>query len=187
MQIFKEFLPYRVTERPCVFTFGCFDGVHLGHQHLFRRVLEKAENQNAASCVLTFRNHPSEILRPSAAPQMIMTPEEKLSLIESFGFDYAIDLAFTPIIARLTRDDFLMAIYTMFPLSCIIVGEDVTFGKDRQGDKEYLVEKGVALGFEVEILAKFCLEGTPVSSSLIRALIAQGDFQKASKLSGREK
>ena len=185
MKIFENLIPYRVIERPCVFTFGNFDGVHLGHQYIFRQVIDQAHAQNLSSAILTFRNHPAEILRPDKAPSRLTSPEKKLELIESFGFDIVIDLAFTKEIAELSADDFFNKLLIMLPIACFVVGDDVAFGKDRVGNKEYLVAKSEALGFKVKILEKFCVDGLVVSSTLVRKLIQEGEFEKVSALLGR--
>ena len=179
MKIFKELTAYRVTERPCVFTFGNFDGVHLGHQYIFRQVLDEAHTQNLSSVILTFRNHPAEILRPDKAPSRLTSPEKKLELIESFGFDVVIDLPFTKEIAILSAAEFFNTLFVMLPIACFVVGDDVAFGKDRVGNKEYLLAKSKELGFKVKILEKFCVDGLVVSSTRVRKLIQEGDFDKA--------
>jgi riboflavin kinase/FMN adenylyltransferase len=184
MVLFKEFVPYRVTKKPCVVTFGTFDGVHLGHQFIFQKVIEKAKATDAHSALLTFQNHPAEVLRPGKVPLQLATREEKMTIIDSFGFDIVIDILFTKQIANLSADEFLERLLLMLPIACLVVGEDVAFGRDRQGNKEYLIEKARKLDIELEFIKKITIDNIPVSSSRIRALIEQSEIEKASRLLG---
>jgi len=185
MVLFKAFVPYRVTDKPCIVTFGTFDGVHLGHQRIFRQVIEKARACGAQSAILTFQNHPAEVLRPDKVPRPLCTHEEKIALIESFGFDIIIDIRFTQQVADLRADAFLAHLTTMLPISCLVVGDDVAFGKNRQGNKEYLIQKEHELGFDLEFIKKISIDDMLVSSSLIRTLIEQNEMEKAARLLGR--
>lgn len=186
MQIFTELLPYPVSDIPCVFTLGTFDGVHLGHQALFRQLVAEAKAENCASAILTFQNHPYEVLCPQKVPFRITSAEEKLALIEQCGIDIVINLTFTQEIADLTADAFLQRILTMIPCKKWLAGEDVAFGKNRSGNKNYLLAKAKEQGFEVQFCDKLCIDGAPVSSNRIRALIMDGNIQEAMRLLGKE-
>lgn len=185
MQLFRKLLPDPVSDKNFAFTFGNFDGVHLGHQAIFNRVITYAKEHNLASCILTFHNQPLEILQPNKpVPTRLTTPEQKLKLIELFGFDVVLDIDFTEEFAEQTADKFLQNVRQMVPFTFIAVGPDVAFGKGRKGNKEFLMKKSKQ-DFQVEIVDKFQVGETVVSSSLIRKLIANGELIRAATYLGR--
>jgi riboflavin kinase / FMN adenylyltransferase len=186
MQIFRKLQANRVGSMQYAFTFGNFDGVHLGHQFIFNKVINYAKEHNLHSAILTFHNQPLQILRPDKIPPTkLTTPEQKLKLLENFGFDVIIDIDFTPELAALSADDFLGKVTAMVPFKLFVVGEDVAFGKGREGNKEYLIKKAQEGNFQVEIVEKFAIDGVPVSSSHIRRLISNGELMQAARLLGR--
>ena len=185
MRTFYEFTSERVTNQPCVFTFGTFDGVHLGHQKLFHEVTSYARTHTLLSAVFTFTNHPLSLLSPEKAPFLLTTAEEKHALIEAAGFDISIELPFTHALACLSADEFIQKLSTMLPIALFIVGEDVVYAKGREGNRAHLEKKGLEIGFRVQFLPKFLFDGQPISSSRIRQLITERKFHEASQLLGR--
>ncbi len=185
MKLLKEFVPYTVTSKPCAFLFGNFDGVHLGHQFIFQKVINLAKEHNLQSVILTFQNHPAEILRPHSVPKRLIAAQKKIAMIESFGFDVVIDLAFTNSLANLTADDFFLKLQAMLPFHYFVAGIDVAFGKDRKGNKDYLLAKAKEIDFKLLFLEKFTVDGITVSSSAIRTLIQEAKFYEAERLLGR--
>ncbi len=186
MKIYRQFQPYRVSERPCVFLFGTFDGVHRGHQHLFSQAIELAKKMGYATALLTFQNHPAAVLRPEIPPPIALTTDaEKLSLIEPYGFDIVIDIEFTKAVSDLSAEQFIEKICTMLDVKIWLAGDDVAFGRHREGTKKYLLERSKVWGFEVQLLTKLCVGGVPISSSSIRTLISEGKLSDAEGLLGR--
>jgi len=182
---FDTLLPYRVISQPCVFTFGTFDGVHLGHQKLFQTVIATAREENMLAACLTFKNHPLTVIYPEKAPLVLTAPAEKLALIEAAGFDVVIELEFTPAIAHLTADEFVERLTTMLPIAIFLVGEDVVYGKERAGNRAHLEQMGKIFGFESRLLSRFSSENEPISSTRIRKLLQEGKRGEASRLLGR--
>jgi riboflavin kinase/FMN adenylyltransferase len=184
MLIFKAFTEKRVVTTPVIFTFGTFDGVHLGHQKLFQTVVELAKKKEMMSALLTFSNHPFTILCPEKAPLLLTTAEEKRALIEKAGLDLLIELPFTKELAALSGDDFIEAIVKMLNVACFVAGEDVVYGKGRSGNREHLLKKAEELHFGVQCIPKFLLHGESVSSTRIRALLQAKNFSEAARLLG---
>lgn len=182
MEVFRKLLPYAVTDRKSVFTFGNFDGVHIGHQALLKKIVLYAKEKNIYSSVLTFHNHPTQVVAPSKVPLALTTPEQKIERIGALGVDICIDIDFTPEIAALAAEDFLLAMQTMVPAALWVVGSDVAFGRGREGDKDFLLKQADKLGFTVEFIDKVEVDGVVASSSMIRALIASGLLEEARRL-----
>jgi riboflavin kinase/FMN adenylyltransferase len=159
---------------PIALTIGTFDGVHLGHQHLFAEL-----KKHGAPVVVTFSNHPSEILRPYDVPAPILTLNEKLELFAHFGIAMAIVIPFTHALSQIPYDEFLKKL----TFSTLIGGEDMRIGARGEGNREKLQQRGIKTVF----LPKFTLEGTVISARLIRELIKTHQIDQASKLLGHTK
>lgn len=162
---------------PTALALGNFDGVHLGHQALLRHLKSLALH----TTLVTFTNHPYEVLRPTHVPTPLCTLEERLRLLEPFFLDIVITLPFTPALAQLTYEEFLAP----FPLTHLLIGLGDAFGKDRGGTFETLRALGKKRGFTVSAMTKTHLEDAPISSRRIREAIATGDLRLAQKLLGR--
>jgi cytidyltransferase-like protein len=187
MQIYKSFVDSPVTKNhlPCAFTFGTFDGLHLGHAFILHKLISKAKEKGLPAVVLTFSNHPREVLPSRDVPLCLTSSVQKLDLIEHFGFDIVLELSFTQELASYSSEEFFQRVALMFPLKVFIAGEDVGFGKDRKGNQEFLEKKAQQLYFDLEIVEKFKVDGVSVSSSKIRELLYIGDFTKAALFLGR--
>lgn len=172
-----------VVKKPVVFTFGTFDGVHLGHRHIFEMQKKEAEKRKSICGVLTFSNHPLEVIRPEERIRKLTSDAKKVALLREAGFSVVIDIPFDNRLRDMTAEEFLKNISCMVPFDCLVVGQDVAFGKDRKGDKNFL--KQLEKEFSTIFVDKLCMDGKPVSSSLIREAIAQGRFEEAEKLLGR--
>lgn len=159
-----------------VMTVGVFDGVHLGHQQLIRHIREIA----GRSVVLTFSNHPAEILSHSAPPQISAMPIKRI-LLQETGIDEIIPIPFTRQLAGLTFEEFLEP----YAISHLILGDGAAFGKDCHGTPDALRILGLKRGFTVRVLPKLCIDGQPVSSTRIRRSIAAGKLDEAQTLLGR--
>lgn len=183
MTIFYRLQKEPVIDRPCIFTFGTFDGVHLGHRHIFERVAQEAKRLKMPTGILTFSNHPSEVLSPGNKVARLTSESQKLKLIASYGFSVVIDVPFDAALSSLSADAFLKAVRSMVPFTSLVVGDDVSFGKDRKGDKNFLSKFNNE--FSLMLVEKFCIDGEPVSSSRIRQLISEGKLDEAEALLGR--
>jgi riboflavin kinase / FMN adenylyltransferase len=167
-------------------TIGNFDGIHLGHQRVLKRLIDVAEKNDALSTVLTFSNHPSTVLKPNLHTRQLTTTNQRLDLLEEIDIDIVIFLEFTRDFSRQTAEEFLNKLANSMNLQYLVLGHDSKLGKDREGDEEIVRDYALKHGLSVEYLEPLHIGNKPVSSSAIRQAIEKGDFPKAEKLLGRK-
>lgn len=168
----------------CV-TIGNFDGVHLGHQQIFAQVASKANRQKGTSVAITFDPHPLQVLRPGGI-KLISTCEQKIELVEMAGIDVLVIVPFTQEFAATTAEYFVDEILLKrIGMKELVVGYDYAFGKGRAGNIPFLKNQGRDKGFSVTVVDAYYIEGTLVSSTRIRQLLAGGDMVEARRLLGR--
>ncbi len=170
-----------------VVTIGNFDGIHLAHQGLLRKVAAEAAERKCSSVVLTFEPHPQKVLHPERRPFYLLTTlQEKLRLIEGLGIDAVILIDFTPEFAKTTADVFVQEIlWGKLRLEKLFIGHDTAFGNRKTGNEMFLRSMGDKLGFAVEAIEGVQVEGILVSSTSVRHALLEGDVRKAMKLLGR--
>ena len=174
------------VERTAV-TVGTFDGVHLGHFDVLQRLVARARAHQMASVLVTFAPHPNEVVRPSAVPMLLTPGMEKFEALATIGIDYCAVLPFTRDLAALTAAEFVRRVLRpRFRMEALMIGHDHGFGRDRAGGREQLMALGVSEAFAVEQVERVSLaDGTVVSSSGIRAAVANGDLETARRSLGR--
>ena len=179
----------RDLERPphgSAVTIGNFDGVHLAHKQLLRRVVECAQPEGAAAVTITFDPHPTRVLAPDRAPALLTSLSRKIRLIEALGVDLLVVLPFTPDLARLSPQEFVQGILADgLNARSVHVGPNFRFGHKQAGTTQVLEELARSSGFKIEILPMLMVRGERVSSSRIRKLIAAGKVERAGRLLGR--
>jgi len=172
-----------------VLTLGNFDGVHLGHQAILRRAVERARELGGQSVVLTFEPHPLAVLAPERAPPIIQPVHDRLATLRALGIDVTVLQRFTRLFAALTPEAFVREfLQRHLELLHVVVGYNVNFGRDRAGSAETLQTLGARLGFGVDVVGPVAVspdDGTQVSSTTLRALLQQGDMRGAQTLLGR--
>jgi riboflavin kinase/FMN adenylyltransferase len=169
-----------------VITLGNFDGLHLGHQELIRKVIRRAKETDARSIVVTFRPHPLKILAPEKCPPLISIYEEKIKLFEKLGIDVLVKIPFTLEFAKMTPGDFVKGILCdMLGAKEIFVGFNYRFGRGREGNITTLKALGERLGFTVREVEQVSLDGEVISSTKIRHLLRDGEVEHAARLLGR--
>ncbi|MEE4165422.1 MAG: bifunctional riboflavin kinase/FAD synthetase [Desulfocapsaceae bacterium] len=169
---------------PCV-TIGNFDGVHLGHQQLFREVVRRGQQNSGCSIVVTFDPHPLQVLRPGGI-KLISTIEQKIEQIEKAGIDVLIIIPFNLAFAATTALHFVDEILLKkIGMTELVVGYDYAFGKGRSGDTVFLKQQGKEKGFPVTVVEAHYQDADLVSSTRIRELGHQGRMMDAGKLLGR--
>ena len=168
-------------------TIGNFDGIHLGHSHIFQTLVGQASQASRRSMLVTFVPHPKMVLHPERRPFYLLTTlEEKLALLERQGLDAVILIPFTLEYAATTAESFILDfLWKKLRAGKIFIGHDYTFGKDKAGGEAMLAAYGEKLGFTVEVIPAFSTGGTIVSSSRIREYILEGNVKKAALLLGR--
>jgi riboflavin kinase/FMN adenylyltransferase len=165
---------------------GVFDGVHLGHQQVIKQTIADARQQNGISLALTFDRHPTTIVAPAKAPQLIYSIPQKLCEIEGLGVDAILLIEFTREFSQQTGEQFVRTlVHDLGRLTSISVGSTFTFGHKKSGNVDLLRELGTELGFQVHGLAAVSLDGRVVSSTRIRERITAGDLDAASQMLGR--
>lgn len=183
-----------IVPEASVATIGFFDGVHEGHRYLIRQVKEIAEAKGLRSALITFLVHPRKVMNADFRPELLTTPEEKLQLLDSTGVDSCFMLDFTPATSKLTAREFMLHILKeRYNVSCLVIGYDHRFGHNRSEGFDDYVRYGKQIGIEViqahacmEQLDKQATEEHPISSSLIRKLILNGEVEEAARCLGYE-
>jgi riboflavin kinase/FMN adenylyltransferase len=175
------------NSRKCtVVTIGNFDGVHLGHQKILSGVVERARANNLESAVLTFYPHPARILRPDAAPTLLMTLEQRLAAFDAMGINAALVLQFDADLAKISAEDFAKAfLVDTLRAKAVLVGENFRFGNRQGGDVALLQEIGRRSDFEVQIIPPVIQGGVVVSSTAVREALRDGRVEDAEPLLGR--
>jgi riboflavin kinase/FMN adenylyltransferase len=171
-----------------VVTVGTFDGVHRGHWDVLARIAARGRATGLASVLVTFDPHPLEIVNPAAAPQLLTVGEEKVEVVAESGISYMAVVPFTPALQRFGAAQFVDEVLRRrFHMKELVIGHDHGFGRDRAGDVDVLRRLGAERGFGVEVVPAVTLDdqGTPVSSTLIRRLVAGGDLARAARALGR--
>jgi len=169
----------------CVVAIGNFDGVHLGHQKILQTLLQDANQNNLYPLLLTFHPHPAKVLTKRKI-ELLQTLEQRLHEIKKAGVQMVVVLLFDQDFALITAEDFIRTIVLQkLKAKKVIVGDNFRFGKDRAGDVTKLHEFASQYGFTVQAIPPVTLQGSVVSSSLIRSLLRKGDIEKANTLIGR--
>lgn len=186
MRIVRDLAELTAPVARAVVTIGNFDGVHLGHREIFRRVVERARELQGTAVVLTFVPHPLKVLDPERAPRLLNTYAEKERLIAASCIDLMVSLPFDMELAALPAALFVEEILVRkIGVAHLIVGYDYAFGRHREGDVAFLQRKGAELGFAVEVLSPVVSGGESYSSTRIRRLLAAGDVAGVIPLLGR--
>lgn len=186
MRIIHDLKELTAVPRHTVATIGNFDGVHLGHRAIFRRVVAEARQAQGTATVITFNPHPLKLLSPQRAPLLIDTYAEREQLIAASHIDLLVCLPFTATLAALPATTFVTEILLRsLGLKHLIVGYDYAFGRDRQGDAIFLQGCGERYGFTVEVLPPIKQNQDVYSSTRIRQLLLEGDVETAASLLGR--
>lgn len=170
-----------------VLTIGNFDGVHLGHKILIEKTVQIAKKEKLSSAVITFTNHPRQILEPNKKFQILSDVNEKIKLISKLNVDYLILLDFNKKMADLSAKEFVENILMKkYMLGHLIVGEDFALGKNREGRVEFLQDLSKILGFKLTVIKKFKVDKKTLSSNLIRNLIIDNKIKDVEKFLGRK-
>jgi riboflavin kinase/FMN adenylyltransferase len=171
-----------------VVTIGVFDGVHRGHRELIRHAVSRAAVLGVPSVVLTFWPNPAEILRAGDPPARLATLEQRLALIAELGVDATLVLPFSAELSQATPEQFAGRILSdCLGAAEVVVGENFRFGHRARGDVRLLEQIGQTLSFNVIPLNLLTTDaaGDPVSSTMIRQLVAEGDVAAAARALAR--
>jgi len=175
-----------VSPGATVLTIGNFDGVHLGHRALLKRLMEAARAEHLRPTVLTFEPHPREYFAPDSAPARLSTLREKLEMIADEGVEAAYVGHFNKRFAALSAEEFIERILVgCLRVKHLLIGDDFRFGAGRRGDFGMLRQSGDHFGFAVDAMGCVMLEDERASSSAVRNALATGRMEHAARLLGR--
>lgn len=169
----------------CVLTIGNFDGVHVGHQEIFRRVREHSARIQGVPVAFTFRPHPYFVLRPSNAPQLINTYEEKIELMGRHGIEAVVEESFSREFSNTSPEQFVDRLVKQLGVKVLYLGYDFAFGKGRAGSVETLKALAEARGVELFVVPEQKVEGHTVSSSYVRGLLDEGNLELVNRCLAR--
>lgn len=170
----------------CVATIGNFDGVHMGHQQLVKKLIQKSKEFHLPSLLITFEPQPNEFFTRNTTPARLMRLREKVIALQLLNMDYVLCLRFNESWANLSAEDFVKNILVdQLKVAYVLVGDDFHFGKNRGGDIQLLRALGRRYNFQAENRPTYLIDHIRVSSSQVRNALEAGDLKKAELLLGR--
>ena len=175
-------LPYAVV------TSGTFDGVHLGHQTILKRLNEVARAQpDGQSVVMTYWPHPRTVVsNDSQDLRLLSTLEEKIDMLEQAGVDHLVVIPFTRAFSQLTSAEFIQQVLVDgLGTKKLVIGYDHRFGRDREGGFDYMQAHQAEYGFGIEEIPRQDIEAVGISSSKIRTALNEGNIDAATRFLGR--
>lgn len=170
-----------------VVTIGVFDGVHLGHRTMIRRLVEEARASDRLAVVLSFHPHPDKVLQEVDARYYLSSPEQRAKLLLALGVDLVITHPFDDEIRQIRAEHFVAQLVKHLRLKELWVGSDFALGYEREGTVDFLRLQGKRNGFGVTAIELIMSEagGSSIHSSQVRHLIRQGDMRQAKHMLGR--
>ncbi len=185
MRIFRGLDEYDQSLGPTAVAVGAFDGVHIGHQALLKRLLEESETFGIPAVVVTFTPHPQVALGDGTF-RALSTDEERIALLEEQGIPDLLVLQFDAALANMSARQFVQDVLVeRLRMRVAVVGSSHSFGARREGDVDYLWQLGASFGFSVVVVEPLKIEGERVCSSRIRELISAGQVDVAARMLGR--
>ena len=190
MQLIKSLDEIHIKDRTAV-ALGNFDGIHIGHQRIMENALESAKEKERKALCFTFSNHPFNFIlgrdgSDPAAVKLICSEEEKISIIEDMGFDILVNVPFDERIMKMRAHCFFEDVLQgSLNAGCISVGFNYSYGARAEGKPEMLKAECAASGIDCIIHDAVTLDGSVVSSTLIRETISEGNMELVSRLLGR--
>lgn len=184
MKIYKDLKKYHAS-KPLALSLGMFDGVHLGHQSILKKLNEIAIYKNLESAVLTFWPHPRLVFNPEFDLKLLNNYEEKVHFLEKNSVENLFLQNFDEEFRNLSGEEFVkQVLLEKLNVKHLIIGYDHTFGKDKSGDFSLLKRMSLEYGFVVEQLEAIQLEHTNISSTKIRNALQNGEISKANDMLG---
>ena len=184
MKIFHSINEFH-SDKKTIVTLGTFDGVHLGHAAILKKLTQNTHNETFESTVLTFFPHPRMVLQGKSDLKLLNTINEKIELLEKIGIDNLIIHPFDEKFAELNAEEFVSTILVdQLGVQKIIIGYDHRFGKNRTANIDDLINFGTQYGFEVEQISAQEIDEISISSTKIRTALEEGDIQLANEYLG---
>ena len=185
MKVYQNISEFE-TNNDTVVTMGTFDGVHVGHQKILRRISELARRTGSESVLLTFFPHPRLVLFPDDNDlKLLSTPDERVKLLEGAGIDHLVIHPFSTKFSRITAEEYIKDILVdRFHVGKLVIGYDHHFGRNREGNLDKLKEAAPEYGFEIEEIPAQEIDDVNVSSTKIRKALLAGDVRRANDYLG---
>jgi len=181
----EEELARLSPDKDTLLTIGVFDGVHLGHKHLISQLVGRAEQENLLSAVVTFRQHPQQVLHPDTILPFLTDLAERERLLKNEGVDIIVPLAFTAETSNLSARDFISLLRKYLRMRGMVIGPDFALGRKREGNADALCALGHDMGFSVTVVPPVVIDGEVISSTAIRQALSNGDVHRVRRLAGR--
>jgi len=181
----EEELARLSPKKDTLLTIGVFDGVHLGHKYLISQLKEHARQQNLLAGVVTFRQHPQEVLSPQTKLPFLTDLDERTNLLKNEGVDTIITLSFTSEFAQLSAREFVSLLQKHLRMRGIVIGPDFALGQNREGNANTLRTLGQEMNFSITVVPPIVINDEVASSTAIRKALANGDMKKVHQLIGR--
>jgi riboflavin kinase/FMN adenylyltransferase len=185
MELIRGLVNLHERQHGCVVTIGTYDGIHLGHQALLRRLKEHGAQLGAPTVVLTFEPTPREYLAPEAPPARLTSLRERWRILEGMNLDGLLLLRFGECLRNLSGEAFAGLLAKDLHARTVVVGHDFRFGRNGEATAPVLADVGGRLGFAVDVVPPVMIDGERVSSSGVRDALWRGDFASAGRWLGR--
>jgi riboflavin kinase/FMN adenylyltransferase len=185
LQIYHHWHGIKEKHNKIVVGLGNFDGLHIGHQKLIADLVALAAKVGGTPAVFTFHPHPLAVLKPEKSPPLLLSQEAKQKFFAKLGVEVLLQIPFDRDFARITPEDFVKSVLHEEVGSCgVVIGYNYTFGRYGRGTPALMEELSNVYGFELKVIPPITVEGQPVSSTLIRGLLADGEVTTAAKFLG---
>ena len=181
MKILYGYRNLKVKLRDPIVAIGIFDGIHIGHKRVIKKILNLREPARD-KVVVTFDPHPRTVLQPGKASPRIMSLEHRLHIFRKMGLDAAVVIQFTDFIAGMTPEEFTERVLKGIGATKVYVGSNFHFGRGKSGNVETFKRTGKHCGIDIRTVKAVRKRGRVVSSTWLRRLISAGDIEKAEKL-----
>lgn len=166
-----------------IIALGDFDGIHMGHRALIEKTIAMSKKHKWASMIFTFKNHPLSTINSELAPKLLMTNNDKLTLLKEYGLDIVNMVNFDVEFMKLSPEDYIQSLVRCYKVAGLVIGFNHRFGYKNLGDSDLLKKMSKDLNFELYIVPPVKYKGETVSSSKIRNLLNEdGDIEKANKM-----
>ena len=185
MKLYNSLDSYPIKNTKSVITIGTFDGVHVGHQSILKKIISYSKLNNCESIVMTFFPHPRMVLQGDNTIKLLNTIKEKSNLLSKIGIDNLIVHPFDKEFSRLTAEEFVKTILVdKLNIQKIIIGYDHRFGRNRSANIDDLIAFGEKYNFEVEQISAQEISEISVSSTKIRKFLSEGEVETSNKFLG---
>ncbi len=187
MKIYRDINDFKNIDHPVV-TIGTFDGVHIGHKKIIKRLIDIAKKEHGQTVIITFYPHPRTVLRLDEMDlKFINTQKEKIKIFEKAGIDNLVIYPFTKEFSKMNADDFVKNILIdKIHTKKLVIGYDHRFGNQRKGNIKRLFELSHIYNFEVEEIPEQDIKNIAVSSTKIRKALRTKDIKQANVFLGYE-